>query len=126
MPWGALCDLRTTWFVISPHLTAVNEAQSTKQQVKDPGSLLKDPRSLFLLKPGYCPKRTLTRCIFAFTIFLYTFHYSRGSTQTKSYSIWFGSTLWSNFYYICLPKKKKNYYIYFWNHIRLVCSLIFV
>ena len=50
LPWGVLCDLRTTWFVINLHLTAVNRTQSTKQQVK--GS-----RSLFLLGPGYCPKK---------------------------------------------------------------------
>ena len=50
LPWGDLYDLRTTWFVISPHLAAVNQAQSTKQQVKG-------PRSLFLLGPRYCSKK---------------------------------------------------------------------
>ena len=39
LPWGDLCDLRTTWFVISPYLVAMNQAQSAKQQVKGPGSL---------------------------------------------------------------------------------------
>ena len=31
--------MRTTWFVISPHLAAVNQAQSTKIQLFGPGSL---------------------------------------------------------------------------------------
>ena len=31
--------MRTIWFIISSHLAAVNQAQSTKQQVKGPGSL---------------------------------------------------------------------------------------
>ena len=31
--------MRTTWFVISPHLAAVNQAQSTKTQLFGPGSL---------------------------------------------------------------------------------------
>ena len=39
LPWGDLCDLRTTWFVISPHLAAVNQAQSTKIQLFGSGSL---------------------------------------------------------------------------------------
>ena len=39
MPWGDLCDLRTTWFVISPYLAAVNQAQSTRTQLFGPGSL---------------------------------------------------------------------------------------
>ena len=39
LPWGDLCDLRTTWFVISPHLAAVNQAQFTKLQLFGPGSL---------------------------------------------------------------------------------------
>lgn len=39
LPWGDLCDLRTTWFVISPYLAAVNQAQSTKIQLFGPGSL---------------------------------------------------------------------------------------
>ena len=39
LPWGDLCDLCTTWFIISPHLAAVNQAQSTKLQLFDPGSL---------------------------------------------------------------------------------------
>ena len=50
MPRGDLCDLRTIWFVISPHLAEVNQAQSTKQQVKGIGSL-------FLLRLRYCPKK---------------------------------------------------------------------
>ena len=50
MPRGDLCDLRTIWFVINPHLGEVNQAQSTKQQVKGIGSL-------FLLRPRYCPKK---------------------------------------------------------------------
>ena len=40
MPCGALCDLRTTWFVISLHLTAVNQAQSTKITSKEPKILV--------------------------------------------------------------------------------------
>ena len=31
--------MHTTWFVISPHLAAVNQAQSTKLQLFGPGSL---------------------------------------------------------------------------------------
>ena len=38
-----------------PHLGVVNQVQSTKQQVKGPGSL-------FLLGPGYCPKKGPTHC----------------------------------------------------------------
>ena len=40
LPWGDLCDLRITWFVISPHLVTVNQAQSTKTTSKGPRILV--------------------------------------------------------------------------------------
>ena len=48
--------MRITWFVISPHLAAVNQAQSTKTQLFGPGSL------------GLCAKEksTLTLAIYLF------------------------------------------------------------
>ena len=45
--------MRTTWFVISPYLAAVNQAQSTKIQLFGPGSLGLCAKEKSTLTPVY-------------------------------------------------------------------------
>ena len=68
LPWGDLYDLRTTWFVISPYLAAVNQAQSTRIQLFCPGSL------------GLCAKENST-------LTFWRLHWGLGKRRGKKQSL---------------------------------------